>query len=209
MKSRATGLVAALVISSSVVGCFRSRPPTAGFSFEDASFNLPLDAATKLGGPLQAEEIKAIERVSRAEIDRAFSGLAIVIVPSRDAFWRVEVLHNLQRRGTLPRAGESIAMGSLGGTGAVDFTFVALLALRYAPAGASRETILHGIARGVGRVAVHEFAHQILGAAAVVHDRDDADSYEYPSPERASQYYGELHWAVAWPQLQQRLGTRD
>ena len=33
---------------------------------------------------------------------------------------------------------------------------------------------------------------QILGANAV-HNDADPDSYEYGSPDRASQYYGELH----------------
>jgi hypothetical protein len=201
-------VTAALVALSSVLGCFRGSAPTAGFWFEDASFSLPGDAATKLGGPLQPEEIELIERVSRAEIERAFSALRIAIIPNRDAFWRVEVLRSLPRRGPLPRAGESLALGSLGGAGAVDFTFVAVLALRYAPLSASRQTILEGVARGVGRVAVHEFAHQILGAAAGVHDRNDANSYEYPSPDRASQYYGELHWTIAWPLLEKRLGSR-
>jgi hypothetical protein len=60
--------------------------------------------------------------------------------------------------------------------------------------------------RGVGRVAIHEFAHQILGVADI-HNTDDQDSYEYPSPDRPSQYYGDLHWTHAWPLLQKRLGT--
>jgi hypothetical protein len=207
--ARATALTAALVVLSFVIGCFRASAPTAGFWFENTSFSLPPDAATTLGGPLQPQEMELIERVSRAELERAFDGLRIVIVPKRDAFWRVEVLRSLPRRGPLPRAGESLALGSLGGAGAVDFTFVTILALRYAPLGASRQAILEGIGRGVGRVAVHELAHQILGASAGVHDRDDGNSYEYHRPDRASQYYGELHWTIAWPHLQARLGTRD
>lgn len=63
-----------------------------------------------------------------------------------------------------------------------------------------------GIGRGIGRVAAHEFAHLILGAAAVHNDLDE-DSYEYPSPDRASQHYGQLHWTTAWPLLRQKLGN--
>ena len=204
-----SGLTAALVVLSAVGGCVSGTAPRAGFWFEDASFSLPADAATTLGGPLQPRERELIERVSRAELERAFAGLRIAIVPNRDAFWRVEVLRSLPRRGPLPRAGESLALGSLGGAGGVDFTFVAVLAVRYAPPGAPRQAILEGIGRGIGRVAVHELAHQILGAAAGVHDRDDGNSYEYHRPDRASQDYGELHWTIAWPHLQERLGTRD
>ena len=179
---------AALLVVSSVVGCVKWSAPTAGFWFEDAPLSLPADAASTLGGPLQPRERELIERVSRAELERAFAGLRIAIVPNRDAFWRVEVLRSLPRRGPLPRAGESLALGFLGGAGGVDFTFVAVLAVRYAPPGAPRQAILEGIGRGIGRVAVHELAHQILGAAAAVHDRDDDNSYEYHRPDRASQY---------------------
>jgi hypothetical protein len=65
--------------------------------------------------------------------------------------------------------------------------------------------MIEGIGRGIGRVAAHEFAHQILGSAAM-HNATDQYSYEYPSPDRASQYYGELHWTIARPLLQRKLG---
>lgn len=35
---------------------------------------------------------------------------------------------------------------------------------------------------------------------------DDDTSYEYGNADRASQYYGELHWTTAWPILQQKFG---
>jgi len=38
-------------------------------------------------------------------------------------------------------------------------------------------------------------------------NRTDAQSYEYFTHNRPSQYYGELHWARAWPVLVERLGT--
>jgi hypothetical protein len=198
-----------LLLVLAIAGCSTARtPPTAGFWFEDGAAALSADAAAKLGGPLRDHEIAAMAGVSRAEIDRAFSGLAIEITPNRDAFWRVQVLHTLARRGRkLPSAGESMALGAFGGSGAVDFNLVAAFALRYAPAGASRDVVLEAIGRGIGRVAVHEFAHQILGVAANVHDAADDHAYEYPSPERASQYYGELHWTIARERLHARLGS--
>jgi hypothetical protein len=81
---------------------------------------------------------------------------------------------------------------------------VALKAIQYAPADASRATIIDGIGRGIGRVAAHEFAHQILGGNNM-HNQTDENSYEFPSPDRASQYYGELHWTTARPILEQKL----
>ncbi len=70
----------------------------------------------------------------------------------------------------LPRAGESLALGILGGTGAIGLDTVALNAIQYAPAEASRQAVLDGIGRGIGRVAVHELVHQILGAASAHND---------------------------------------
>jgi hypothetical protein len=53
-------------------------------------------------------------------------------------------------------------------------------------------------------VVLHEFAHQILNAADL-HNAADENSYEYPSPDRAAQYYGQLHWTTARPLLEKRL----
>jgi hypothetical protein len=103
-----------------------------------------------------------------------------------------------------PIAGTSRPLGPLGGIGAVDFMLIARKAIQYAPAGASRREIVEGIGRGIGMVAVHEFAHQILGTAGL--HNDDENSYEYHSPDRASQYYGELRWTTARPVLQRKLG---
>ena len=38
-------------------------------------------------------------------------------------------------------------------------------------------------------------------------NQSDAHSYEYFTHNRPSQYYGELHWARAWPVLVERVGT--
>ena len=64
--------------------------------------------------------------------------------------------------------------------------------------------MVEAIGRGIGHVAVHEFAHQILNIGAV-HNRDDERSYEYPSPDRSAQYYGDLHWTTARPFLERKL----
>ena len=178
---------------------------TAGFWYDDnESFALPARAAEKLGGLLTDAELESIKQTSRTELKRAFAGMRISITDHHDAFWRVEVARSLRSRGPLPNAGESLSFGWLGGAGAVSFDLVALKALHYAPAGASRQEILDGIARGIGRVAAHELAHQILNDGAA-HNPGDDHAYEFPSPDRAAQYYGELRWTTARPLLELRL----
>jgi hypothetical protein len=92
----------------------------------------------------------------------------------------------------------------LGGAGFVNFTTLALNAIRYAPPGTSRAA-MDAIGRGIGRSAVHELAHMMIPDVAI--DRHpDENSYEHSSTARVSQYYGDLHWAVAGPVLRARLG---
>jgi hypothetical protein len=185
---------------------FSSAAPTAGFWYEAGSVVLPADVTARLHGPLKDDEIESIKQLSRMEIDRAFSGLSIAVTTNPKAFWRVEVLPSLPVRMNqkLPNAGESVALGRFGGWGAVGFDLVALKAINYAPAGAPRHRIIEGIGRGIGRVAVHEFVHQILGVA-VAHNDTDVNSYEYGSPDRTSQYYGDLHWTTALPLLNKKF----
>jgi hypothetical protein len=192
-------LGAVLILSD----CARSTTHTLGFSFDTGPWDLPAAAASL--GTLSSEDLVVVERVARSELARAFSGLPVTITDSSRTFWRIEVVSTLPGRGPhpLPISGESMALGPLGGSGSVGLDIVALCAVRYAPSNATRRDVLEGIGRGVGRVAAHEFAHQIVGAMA--HNTSDIDSYEYPSPERASQYYGQLHWTNAWPALQQKL----
>jgi hypothetical protein len=188
-------------------GC--SQTHTAGFWFADDALTLPDAVAGPLGGPLTDRERASLQQIARAEIDRAFAGLPLSITEGRDAFWRVAVLRSLPSRGNraLPHAGESLAMGFMGGTGAVDFDFVAFTALHVAHDPTARPVIVEAMGRGIGRVAVHEFMHQILGAS-IGHDDSDANSYEFGNPERRSQYYGELHWTTALPLLRLKLGSR-
>jgi hypothetical protein len=182
--------------------------PTAGFWFNGDRFVVPNGLMSAFDEPIEDAEVESIKQLARAEIERAFSGLRIAIIPSPHAFWSVQVLQSLpvRRNKQLPIAGESLALGLLGGTGTVGFDIVATKAIRYAPDGASRQRVLEGIGRGIGRVAVHEFMHQMLGAAAG-DNAADSNSYEYGSPDRASQYYGELHWSTAWPLLHEKFGT--
>jgi hypothetical protein len=175
--------------------------------FEDDALTLPAAVQSRLGGPLSDQEVDRIAAIARAEVDKAFTGLRVRTVNGTDGFWRVAVVRSVPGQGPLPRSGETLLLGPLGGTGAVGVDVVAFNAVRYAPPGATRAIILDAMGRGIGRVAVHELAHQMLGVA-VVHDEADDQSYEYPTPARAAQYYGELHWTVAWPVLQRKLGAR-
>lgn len=163
--------------------------------------------AARFGGQLTEEELVSIRRLAQQEVERAFAGLSVAVTNNPDAFWRVRVMRSLPtaKNQALPRAGESRALGMLGGSGAVGFEFVAFNAIHFAPAGASRQTVVEGIGRGIGRVAVHEFMHQILGVASA-HNDADPDCYENGRSERPSQYYGELHWTTALPLLRQKFG---
>jgi hypothetical protein len=197
-------IVAMSTIVSACVACGHPAA-TAGFWYDDnGSFALPAHAADELGGLLTDAELESIEQTSRTELTRAFAGMRISITDRHDAFWRVEVVPALRGRGPLPNAGESMPRGFLGGSGGVSFELVALKAIQYAPAGATRQTIVDAIGRGIARVAAHEFAHQIINSAAAHNPRDES-SYEFPSPDRAAQYYGELRWTTARPFLERRL----
>ena len=198
--------IGALAAWAFVAAC-RREPPVAGFWYEShASFTLPGGDATRIGGPLTPGELQSIERSSRDEVVRAFAGFRLTITNRRDALWTVAVRPDIPGRSVLPGAGASVALAPLGGSGAVDFDVLADLAVQLAPAGASRADVVAAIGRGVGRAAVHELAHQILGTS-LIHNAADLDSYEYPTADRASQYYGTLHWTTAWPALVRRFGT--
>jgi hypothetical protein len=184
----------------------------AGFWWDDAPFILSTDDAAKIGGALTAPELATIKRRSRLEVERAFSGLRIDITDDRDAFWRVTVVGTPAGSPTFrypfAAAGESHVFGPLGSWGSVGFLILAHNAIEYAPRGASRDEVVTGIGRGIGRAAVHEFAHQTLGLnnLSYIDNRTDTTSYEYGNADRPSQYYGELRWTTAWPVLQQRFG---
>ena len=201
--------VLAVVTAASVFAVLRRQASratiVAAFKYDDVSFALPASAETALGGPLSAQEIESIKQISRRELDRAFAGLRMRVTQTGEGFWRVDVLQAFRERGPLPNAGQALPLGPLGGVGRVGFVILALGAIKHAPAGAPREIVIEGIGRGIGRAAVHEFAHQILGAVAM-DNATDKHSYEYGSFDRAPQYYGDLHWSIAWPELQRKIG---
>ena len=111
----------------------------------------------------------------------------------------------LKRNGT--NAGESRAIAGFGGSGAVNFEYVANGAMIFSPESASRAEVIEAIGRGTGRVAIHEFLHQLMPKAAI-HDSKDPRSYEGNSPALAEGYFGDLHWDIAAPWLRQRVGSR-
>ena len=184
----------------------------AGFWWDEAPFILSIDDAAKIGGALTAPELATIKGRSRLEVERAFSGLRLDITDDRDAFWRVTVVGTPAGSPTFrypfAAAGESHVFGPLGSWGSVGFLILAHNAIEYAPRGASRDEVVTGIGRGIGRAAAHEFAHQALGLNNVsyIDNRTDATSYEYGNADRPSQYYGELRWTTAWPALEEKFG---
>jgi hypothetical protein len=211
------GAIAAVAVTAiaATIGVRASRATIdAGFWWADTPFLLSADDAVKVGGPLTADELTSIEAISFDEVRRAYANLRINITERHGAFWRVAVvgapLTMTRNRTTYPFsfAGESRVFGPLGGSGSVAFAIVAHNAIGYAPAGASRQQIVDGIGRGIGRAAVHELAHQALGLdnISVLDNRTDPDSYEYGNADRPSQYYGDLRWTTAWAVLQQKFG---
>src|SRR5688572_15524943 len=186
-------------------GCGR-RPTTLGFWFDTVSFESPV-----LGGRLMPADLQVIESVARAELDVAFHGLNLVVSNDRHARYRVQVVqdvsdHRLSRRSSV--AGESRAVPWLGGLGAVNFSYFAAGAVVYAPPHATRDEIIAGIGRGLGRGAVHEFAHQLVRGVEV-HAGGDRGSYEYYAASRVEQYYGPMYWGVAGPKLKEQYGRRS
>jgi hypothetical protein len=195
-------LLAALGTVWLVAGRSRCRPVQAGFWFEQVTY-----ASERLGGPVTGEELETIASVARAEVAGAFAGLRIAFSDRREAPYRVRVVQELQDmrfRRPVPIPAESRAVAGLGGQGAVSFSWLASSAVAYAPEGADRRTIVEAIARGIGRAAVHEFVHVLLPSAAI-HRSTDVASYEYRSAARREQYFGDMHWDLAWPLLAERL----
>ena len=186
------------------LSCSKPHVVQAGFWFDRVAFELPQGDVHRLGGPIREDEKARIESVARAELEEAYRGLRIRFSNAATGFYRVSVVQDIPARG-LPTAGQSRRLPS-GGVGAVNFRTVANSAIAYAPPAAERTAIIDAIGKGIGRTAAHEFAHQVLPHVNL-HATNDADSYELGSSERASQFYGTLHWAFARPQLVETLGV--
>jgi hypothetical protein len=212
------GAIAVLAVGvTSAVVAWRASSASidAGFWWDDAApFILSADDALKIGGPVTTDELTRLQRISRAEVHRAYAGLRINVTEDRGAFWRVAVvgtpLTTTRNRLTFPfsAAGESRIFGPLGGSGSVAFMILAHNAIEHAPDGATRAQMIDGIGRGIGRAAVHELAHQALGLEnlAYIDNRTDENSYEYGNADRPAQYYGDVRWTTAWPVLKEKFG---
>lgn len=210
---QATVLLA--VSLSVVVGtliALRSKPTgaTIAFWFDPISDDTLATLPEQFGAPIHFSELTDIESIARAEIAHAFREFQIALTSPSTATYRVRVVDSL-RLPFAPSApgpsAESRSIPGLGGQGAVNFRLIAHSAIAFAPAGADRTVMIEAIGRGIGRAAVHEFAHQLLGSTPI-HDTQDARSYEYDSAARFEQYYGDMHWDIARPLIAKRIGLK-
>lgn len=181
----------------------------AGFWFDGVTFLSP-ELTARGGASLTAAEQTAVEALAHEELALAFAAWRIDITDARAAHYRVRVVQELgPRRGPgAMAAAESRVFGPLGGTGVVSFSTMAALAVGYAPVGASRDALVAAIGRGIGRVAAHELAHQILPQRNFHASRDEA-SYDYAAVNRTRQFFGDAHWDLARPWLEAALGRRE
>lgn len=181
------------------------RPVELGFWIEPVSFQSP-----RLGDPITGAEFQTIDRVAREEIAIAFKDYDVTVTANKDARFKVAVLRELKDQRLIrsgSNAGESRAVAGFGGSGAVNFEYVANGAMVFSPQQAARSTVIEALGRGVGRVAIHEFLHQLLPKSPI-HDSKDIRSYEGNSPAITEGYFGELHWDIARPWLRERLKAR-
>lgn len=204
-------LLAAVMLTFGAWGVIRSadRDLDAGFWFEPVTYGEGEAMVDRLGGPLTSAELNTIKVVAASEVAKAFAGLPLDVSDRTDAMFRVRVVQELVnvRAPKYPGpAGESRTIPGYGGQGAVNFRQLVSSAVAYAPPGADRAVVVEAIGRGVGRTAVHEFAHQLLGSAAL-DSTADRSSYEFRSADRREQFYGDAHWSSAWPGLKRRLGV--
>ena len=197
-------LLAATVVAVSAFGRYGGRSEVdASIWFDEVAFS-----AAELGGILPAGELATIQRIAHGEVQRAFGGLPIRFSTTRQGRYHVLVVQDVvdpRFKRDVRVAGQSRGMSGVGGRGTVSFSFMASAAAVYSPAGADRAAILDAIGRGIGRSAVHEFAHQLLPHAPL-HASTDRASYEFYSAARPQQFSGEMHWDLAWPMLESRLG---
>ena len=198
------GTALALAVYGSIEWQSGRNVVRAGFWVDESvTFDVP-HLATR-GGPLSAAERDHLIRVATSEVTDAFDGLRIRVTSDRDAFYRVRVLQILTWQ-RVAVSGQSNVFGPLGGLGSVSFETLASQAIMRAPAGADRAALVEAIGRGLGRAAVHEFAHQLLPHVPL-HASADQRSYEYWNSDRAAQYYGPMHWDVARDDLRRRFAA--
>lgn|SRR5918995_6739515 len=206
--SRQTVVIGITVILTTAAVLFavlaRSPVTELAFWFEPISDEARTTLPERLAGDISADDMKVIEAMSRGEIVRAFEEYPIAVVGRADALYHVRVTDGLNSR--TGGSGESYVLPGLGGQGFVNFRSIAFGAINHAPADADRTQIIAAIGRGIGRAAVHEFTHQLLGRDAPIDSSKDAESYEYGSTNRYAQYYGAIRWDLATPLLRKRFG---
>jgi hypothetical protein len=212
VKIGVAGMVVCLGLIGAVRWSARDHVTQAGFWFEDVSFGAGEVQAPRLGGAITSDEMQRIRALAWSELRSAYAGLGVVFSERRDVMYVVRVVQSSKHHPLSPfkwsfeSAGESRAIPRMGGSGMVNFRFLANLAIGHAPPAADRATMIDGIGRGVGRSAAHEFAHVFL-ATESIHRTADIQSYEYRSADRPGQYYGPMRWDVAGPMLAKRLGS--
>jgi hypothetical protein len=180
----------------------RHNVVTVGF-WADPALTYDVPYLARRGGPLTPDEQRRLMMVARDELHRAFEGFSVRVSDRPDAFYRVRVAQILTWR-RVAVSGQSNVFGPLGGVGAVSFETLASQAVARAPEGVTRDGLVDAIGRGLGRAAVHEFAHLLLPHVPI-HATNDGHSYEYWNSNRAAQYYGPMRWDVARPHLLRRL----
>ena len=210
-SARRCSFIASLVVAASCatachVSPSGSRLIAAAFWFDGVTPASVSVVSERLGAPLTSADLLAIESAARRELQIAFEHTRLHFTDSPRPAFRVRVVPQPEHRRSFPAAGESRAFGGIRGNGTVNFNIVALSALAYADRSSGREALVHAIGRGVGRTAVHEFAHQILGPAGMDGNADRL-SYEH-GDLRAEHFNAPLHWGPAAAQLQQRIGLR-
>lgn len=203
--AHAPGVAGWVCVCVFAVSCTRG-PIEVAFWIEPVSFSSP-----RIGAPITSAELAKIESVARAEIATAFDRFQLTMSSDRHARYRVRVVQQLFDRRFRHReasvAGASRGAAGFGGSGEVNFEFVANGAMVFAPQAASRSEVIEALGRGVGRVAIHEFLHQLLPKAPI-DDRADPRSYEGSSAASIEGYWGDLHWGIAGPLLEERVGRR-
>jgi hypothetical protein len=193
-----------LWIVIATMGCER-RPVELGFWLEPVAY-----ASSRLGDPVTPAELATIESIAREEIQKAFDGFDVMVSDNRQARHSVRVvpaLKDQRLRRDADVAGASRGMAGLGGSGAVSFEYLANGATVFSPDTAGRAQVIEALGRGIGRVAIHEFLHQLLPRFPI-HDSRDPYTYEGNSPATMEGYFHDLRWGIAEPLLEQRLGRR-
>jgi len=196
-------LLSLTLTASCAAACQPSVVLPAAFRFEGLTPSAIAVVSERLGAPLTAADLQGIESVARQELDVAFRHTRLEFTDSRTPVYRVRVIPQLAGR-LFPAAGESRSFGGSRGDGVVNFNTVALSAVAFAADITDRAALLQAIGRGVGRTAVHEFAHQILGPSEMDHTADRL-TYEH-GDLRAEHFFATLHWGPAAEPLQRRIG---